>query len=217
MFQGLEHVSIPHWFDYKLRHDSQILDSSFCFNSTLVRLQVTRTVGDRVFGKFQFHTGSITSKEIVDEIHDAAKVSIPHWFDYKATISKTSSCACSVSIPHWFDYKCRVYLHAYSRICVSIPHWFDYKLEYDPINQLIIEKFQFHTGSITSCYRGRQTDRCGRFQFHTGSITSSEVFKGVVNKVSLFQFHTGSITSDPFNLIFPHFAEFQFHTGSITR
>ena len=99
--------------------------------------------------------------------------------------------------------------------------------------------FQFHTGSIKSCYRGAGSGNYRKFQFHTGSIKSIDprraryapcfCFNSIlvrlkavtaINGISClctFQFHTGSIKRVRKTDAIRVRILFQFHTGSIKR
>ena len=52
------------------------------FNSTMVRLKAKRCqTAQTIIDKFQFHNGSIKSKNDADDAEVADTVSIPQWFD----------------------------------------------------------------------------------------------------------------------------------------
>ena len=60
--------------------------------------------------------------------HICIRVSIPNWFDQKASIPVlTVAMALAVSIPNWFDQKYRDICCTYEFGQVSIPNWFDQK------------------------------------------------------------------------------------------
>ncbi len=77
-------VSIPVWFDWKLRIGNIVSHTN---------------------DKFQFQYGSIGSCAENKGLLHPCKVSIPVWFDWKASFNKKMKKLWHVSIPVWFDWK----------------------------------------------------------------------------------------------------------------
>ena len=68
----------------RLKETSAMLamDLMPCFNSTMVRLKVaTLVTAITPDSLFQFHNGSIKSREPVSDVEQRGNVSIPQWFD----------------------------------------------------------------------------------------------------------------------------------------
>ncbi len=126
--KGYSSLSIPIWYDYKYMQQAGVkVGDNFQFQyGTITSPRSHRA--DAQPGRFQFQYGTITRTWPRCSPSTSRRLSIPIWYDYKATLSHQPIGWLQLSIPIWYDYKEGSYLIKKPRIELSIPIWYDYKL-----------------------------------------------------------------------------------------
>ena len=185
---------------------------------------------------FQFHIGSIQSRNYGGEYAPHKCVSIPHWFDSKVCALKrfvwkvkfqfhigsiqSANLAFMRNATLGFQFhigsiqSLQQKARAFGATCVSIPHWFDSKQR--EMERRTSNLPGFNSTLVRFKVSSTYTQNTGGnpFQFHIGSIQSASQ-RAQAAPWSRFQFHIGSIQRSPALLRASSTTAFQFHIGSI--
>jgi len=208
-------VSIPLWFDSNLCISFPFPEERSRFNSTLVRFKLITQIrqGDvllivsiplwfdsnscsiekqREITAFQFHSGSIQTRGEMF-LNDAYQKSFNSTLvRFKRERECKRRLPLAVSIPLWFDSNGNDEQGDQGApIQVSIPLWFDSNRN-SSTRCNSSKRFQFHSGSIQTCYSCAGGLGAVWFQFHSGSIQTAAQEMNIL-KLHMFQFHSGSI------------------------
>ncbi len=139
-----------------------------CFNSTLVRLEVTSINNRRMLSVFQFHFGSIGR---INDFVNSPEITV-------------------VSIPLWFDWKYHSNLSV-DKITMFQFHFGSIGSNKQYLFYHLSILFQFHFGSIGRLFIARP--KSSLFRFNSTLVRLEARTKSKRNRHIKFQFHFGSI------------------------